>query len=124
MGAFDNFSEVPVEKQDESLQSLFLYEKQYMELVSLHKTEIDFLEGKLQDLRAEQKDFFEEKIPEISKKLDDEGIDKETKNEWLKHLEDTMQKSFEFSTNLLNSFAIMQIEEFKKKAEKLIFEKV
>ncbi len=124
MGAFDNFSDVPTKKQEPSLQKLYDYQKFYMELVESHKEEIDFIEEKLKDLRSEQVAFFDTKLSEISKKLDEESIDTVSKTEWLKHLEENMQKSFEFSERLLNDFAIMKIDEFKKKAEKLVFERV
>ncbi len=125
MGSFDNiFSDVPAAKQEPSLQKLYDYQKFYMELLESHKGEIDFIEEKLKDLRSEQVAFFDTKLSEISKKLDEESIDTESKNEWLKHLEENMQKSFEFSERLLNDFAIMKIDEFKKKAEKLVFERV
>ncbi|MBO6131139.1 MAG: hypothetical protein J6P28_04155 [Treponema sp.] len=125
MGSFDNiFSDVPAAKQEPSLQKLYDYQKFYMELVESHKEEIDFIEEKLKDLRSEQVAFFDTKLSEISKKLDEESIDTVSKTEWLKHLEENMQKSFEFSERLLNDFAIMKIDEFKKEAEKLVFERV
>ncbi|MBP5575528.1 MAG: hypothetical protein J6X67_02010 [Treponema sp.] len=125
MGSFDNiFSDVPAAKQEPSLQKLYDYQKFYMELVESHKEEIDFIEEKLKDLRSEQVAFFDTKLSEISKKLDEESIDTVSKTEWLKHLEENMQKSFEFSERLLNDFAIMKIDEFKNKAEKLVFERV
>ena len=52
------------------------------------------------------------------------SLEKQPNENWLKHLEENMQKSFEFSERLLNDFAIMKIDEFKKEAEKLVFERV
>ena len=37
------------------------------------------------------------------------------KKEWLQHLETSMNKNFEFSSNLLNDFAISSLDEFNLK---------
>lgn len=111
---FREFDDVSPRKKDPSIHVLFEYEKHYMELVRKYSQEIKFIEDMLRDFREEQTKFYEESLPEITRKLnEDKGIDDEMKKVWLKRLSTNVNRSFSLSETLITDYATKNINEFK-----------
>lgn len=111
---FDAFEEIPTEKQKPNLQVLFDYEKHYMDLVKKYKPEIDYITGLQNEHTQEVKKFYQFDLPAIQEKLSKEPVDEETKNEWLKHLEEHISKSFDMSEHFIWTLTTKKVEEFNK----------
>lgn len=112
---FDAFKEdVPKARQNITIQTLYEYEKHYMKLVEEYKDEISFIENMLSDYRQEQVKFFKEDIPAIHKKFQEEHVDENMEDIWLKRLADNMERSFSISEKLITNYSTKKIEEFKE----------
>ncbi|WP_303692006.1 hypothetical protein [Megamonas hypermegale] len=111
---FDVFEDVSPQKQDTNIQTLYDYEKHYMELVKRYKDEINFIENLLKNYRDEQINFFEKQMPAIYQKLTVERIDSDMKKLWLKRLEENMSRSFSISEQLITNYTTKKISEFKE----------
>ena len=84
---FDEFDDISPKRKEPSIQTLYDYEKHYMELVRKYSTEITMIAKMLSDFRDEQKEFYEEILPQVSEKLNQEEIiDNEMKKRWLTQL--------------------------------------
>lgn len=114
MGAFDKFNKVSTQKENPNLQTLFDYEKHYMDLVKKYRAEIDFITGLQNAHTQEVKKFYQQDLPAIQEKLSKEPVDEETKNEWLKHLEMHISKSFDMSEHFIWTLTTKKVEEFNK----------
>lgn len=111
---FQEFDDISPKKKDPSIQVLYDYEKHYMELVRKYGSEISMIANMLSAFRTEQEQFYEEILPAIISKLNqDAGIDEEMKNIWLKRLTTNVDRSFGLSETLINDYTTKNIEEFK-----------
>lgn len=111
--AFDEFKDIPIQKQNPNAQALYEYEKHYMELLAKHKDEIQFIEDLISQIRVEQTDFWTKTFIDISTVLNDAHIDNDVKTIWLKHIEENMQRSFEMSMKLADNYMVKNLEQFK-----------
>ena len=113
-GGFAAFNRSAPTKEDPALQTLFDYEQHYMELVKRYREEIEFI-NKLHDEHTQEvKNFYQNDLPAIQKKLSGEPIDEEVRLEWLKHLESHISKSFEMSEHFIEALTTKKVEEFNK----------
>ena len=68
----------------------------------------------LSDFRDEQKEFYEEILPQVSEKLNQEEIiDNEMKKRWLTQFKANMDRSFSLTETLINNYTTKKIDEFK-----------
>lgn len=111
---FSAFNDVPAEKKIPNLQALYDYQKFYMDLVKKYKPEIDYITGLQNSHTQEVKKFYQQDLPAIQEKLSKEPVDEETKNEWLKHLEAHISKSFDMSEHFIWTLTTKKVEEFNK----------
>ena len=114
MGAFDKFNKISTQKENPALQTLYDYEKHYMDLVKKYKPEIEFISSLQNAHTQEVKKFYQFDLPAIQEKLSKEPVDEETKNEWLKHLEEHISKSFDMSEHFIWTLTTKKVEEFNK----------
>ena len=85
-----------------------------MELVRKYSTEITMIAKMLSDFRDEQKEFYEEILPQVSEKLNQEEIiDNEMKKRWLTQFKANMDRSFSLTETLINNYTTKKIDEFK-----------
>jgi len=111
---FDEFDDISPKRKEPSIQILYDYEKHYMELVRKYSTEITMIAKMLSDFRDEQKEFYEEILPQVSEKLNQEEIiDNEMKKRWLTQFKANMDRSFSLTETLINNYTTKKIDEFK-----------
>ena len=111
---FDKFHSVSPEREEKNLQTLYDYEKHYMELVKKYRAEIEFINRLQTEHAQEVRKFYQQDLPAIKEKLSGEPIDEETRNEWLKHLEQHVSKSFDMSEHFIWTLTTKKIEEFNR----------
>ena len=109
---FDVFNKTSPKRENSSLQTLYDYERHYMELVKHYRGEIEFINQLHTQHEQEVKSFYQNDLPTIQRKLMSEPIDSEVRNEWLRHLEHHVHKSFEMSEIFINVLTTKKIEEF------------
>lgn len=117
--AFEVFNDALPKDGQPSAKLLFDYEKHYMQLLTTHKSDIEFIATLLKELRSEQNESTE-RIIELDKKLDEQGVDEDVKNIWLKHLVENLNRSFQLSNELISHYMIMDDETFKAELKKRI----
>lgn len=118
---FDEFNDIPQKRKDPTIQILFEYEKHYLEMLKKYGSEIKFIEDMLSSFREEQEQFYSKILPEIIEKLtQDKGIDDDMKRIWLTRLTGNIERSFNLSENLINDYAIKNLEEFKAEVDEKI----
>ena len=111
---FDELDDISPKRKEPSIQTLYDYEKHYMELVRKYSTEITMIAKMLSDFRDEQKEFYEEILPQVSEKLNQEEIiDNEMKKRWLTQFKANMDRSFSLTETLINNYTTKKIDEFK-----------
>ena len=111
---FDEFNDILPKRKEPSIQALYDYEKHYMELVRKYSKEINMIAEMLSDFRDEQKEFYEEILPQVSEKLNQEEIiDNEMKKRWLTQFKANMDRSFSLTETLINNYTTKKIDEFK-----------
>lgn len=111
---FEEFDDISPKRKEPSIQTLYDYEKHYMELVRRYSTEITMIAKMLSDFRDEQKEFYEEILPQVSEKLNQEEIiDNEMKKRWLTQFKANMDRSFSLTETLINNYTTKKIDEFK-----------
>ena len=111
---FDEFDDVSPKRKNSSIQVLYDYEKHYMELVRKYSQEISMIAGMLSNFRNEQEKFYEEALPKVINKLNqDIGIDDEMRKVWIERLTTNMDRSFLLSETLISNYVTKSIEEFK-----------
>lgn len=111
---FNEFDDISPKRKEPSIQVLYDYEKHYMELVRKYSSEITMIADMLEKLRKEQVQFYNETLPQITAKLNnEEAIDDEMKKVWLNRLTTNVNRSFGLSETLINDFVTKSIDEFK-----------
>lgn len=111
---FDVFHGRSPKKENPALQTLYDYEKYYMELVKRYRGEIEFINQLHDEHTQEVKNFYQNDLPAIQKKLSSEPIDEEIRREWLKNLESHISKSFDMSEHFIWTLTTKKVEEFNK----------
>lgn len=110
---FDVFGKSP-KNENKNLQTLYDYEKHYMELVKRYRGEIEFI-NQLHDRHTQEvKNFYKNDLPEIQQKLSAEPIDDNIREEWLKNLEKHISKSFDMSEHFIWTLTTKKVEEFNR----------
>ena len=109
---FDVFGVKPSKQQDPTIQMLYDYEEHYMKLIKSYRHEIEFINQLHTQHEQEVKNFYQNDLPAIQRKLMSEPIDNEVRCEWLKHLEQHIHKSFEMSEHFINVLTTKKVEEF------------
>lgn len=113
-GGFGAFHRHVSTKENPALQTLFDYEQHYMELVKRYRSEIEFINQLHDEHTQEVKNFYQNDLPAIQKKLSDEPIEESVRNEWLKNLENHISKSFDMSEHFIWTLTTKKIDEFNK----------
>ena len=109
---FDKFHRQTPKHEDPKAQVLYDYEKHYMDLIKSYRHEIEFI-NQLQTAHTQElKNFYENDLPAIQKKLASEPIDDEVRREWLEHLERHIHKSFDMSEHFINILTTKTLDEF------------
>ena len=106
---------------DPTADMLYEYEKYYMQLVKDFRHEIEFIDGLHAKHAQEVKKFYCEDLPAVRKKLESEPIENDVRNEWIKHLEGHMDKSFTMSRKFLDALTTEKVEEFNESLREKIF---
>jgi len=110
--AFDKFRRNSPVRSDPTAQMLFDYEEHYMRLVKSYRGEIEFINDMHTTHTQEVKNFYANDLPTIIKKLEAEPIADDVRREWLKHLEQHMNKSFDLSGHFIDILTTKKVEEF------------
>lgn len=113
-GGFGAFHKHAPTKENPELQTLYDYEKHYMDLIKHYRGEIEFISQLHDEHTQEVKNFYQNDLPAIQKKLSSEPIAEEVRDEWLKHLENHISKSFDMSEHFIWTLTTKKIEEFNK----------
>lgn len=109
---FDNFKKNKPQHFDPTAQMLFDYEEHYMRLVKSYRHEIEFINDLHTTHTREVKNFYGNELPAIQKKLAAEPIDADVRQDWLKHLEQHISKSFDMSGHFIDVLTTKKVEEF------------
>ena len=112
--AFEVFHGGKIKNADPDIQNLYDYEKHYMELVKRYRGEIEFINQLHSEHVQEVKNFYQNDLPIIQKKLSAEPIDDAVREEWLKNLEKHISKSFDMSEHFIWTLTTKKVEEFNK----------
>ena len=91
---------------------IYDYEEHYMRLVKNYRHEIEFINDLHTTHTQEVKNFYANDLPAIIKKLESEPISDDVRREWLKHLEQHMNKSFDMSGHFIGVLTTKKVEEF------------
>ena len=118
---FDKFRRQSPRNAEPDVQALFDYEEHYMRLVKNYRHEIEFINQIHAAHTQEVKNFYEKDLPAIQKKLESEPIDDEVRREWLKHLENHMNKSFEMSGHFIDILTTKTLDEFNAAIREKMF---
>ena len=110
--AFDKFRRNSPARSDSTAQMLFDYEEHYMRLVKSYRHEIEFINDLQTTHTKEVKNFYANDLPAIIKKLEAEPIADDVRREWLKHLEEHINKSFDMSGHFIGILTTKKVEEF------------
>ena len=109
---FDRFGGSKPHHSDATVQMIFDYEEHYMRLVKSYREEIKFINDLHTTHTREVKNFYENDLPTIIKKLEAEPIADDVRREWLNHLEEHMDKSFKMSGHFIDVLTTKKVEEF------------
>ena len=112
LSAFDKFHRKTSAHSDTTAQMLYDYEKHYMELIKRYRHEIEFINDLHTTHTQEVKNFYANDLPAIQKKLAAEPITDDVRREWLKHLEQHMNNSFDMSGHFIGILTTKKVEEF------------
>lgn len=118
--AFEVFDVIPPQKKDESIEIIYEYEKHYMKLIKEYKPEIDYIAKHLNDLRFEQIDFLENKLPRLKEILIEQGIDNDLQSKWLSEIIENINRSYLISEKLITHYLTKNIDEFKETIDEKI----
>ena len=119
--AFDKFRRNSTAQSDSTAQMLFDYEEHYMRLVKSYRPEIEFINDLHTTHTREVKNFYENDLPAIQQKLAAEPIADDVRQDWLKHLEQHMSKSFDMSGHFIDVLTTKKVEEFNAALREKIF---
>ena len=109
---FDRFGGGKPRHSDTTAEMLMDYEEHYMRLVKSYHHEIEFINDLHTTHTQEVKNFYANDLPAIIKKLEAEPIADDVRREWLKHLEEHMNKSFDMSGHFIGVLTTKKVEEF------------
>lgn len=109
---FDRFGGGKPRHSDTTAEMLMDYEEHYMRLVKSYREEIEFINDLQTTHTREVKNFYENDLPTIIKKLEAEPIADDVRREWLNHLEEHMDKSFKMSGHFIDVLTTKKVEEF------------
>ena len=109
---FDKFHRHTPKHEDPKAQVLYDYEKHYMDLIKSYRHEIEFINQLHTAHTQEVKNFYENELPAIQKKLASEPINDDVRREWLKNLEEHMNNSFKMSGHFIGILTTKTLEEF------------
>ena len=118
---FDKFHRKSSARSDTTAEMLFDYEEHYMRLVKSYRHEIEFINDLHTTHTREVKNFYANDLPAIMKKLEAEPIADDVRREWLKHLEQHMNKSFDMSGHFIGVLTTKKVEEFNASLREKIF---
>ena len=99
-------------EQTSTAEMLMAYEEHYMRLIKNFRQEIEFINGLHTEHEREVKNFYQNDLPAIIKKLESEPIEDDVRREWLNHLERHMDKSFKMSGEFIDVLTSKKVEEF------------
>ncbi|MBR4903793.1 MAG: hypothetical protein IKZ53_03910 [Selenomonadaceae bacterium] len=99
-------------EQTSTAEMLMAYEEHYMRLIKNFRPEIEFINGLHTEHEREVKNFYQNDLPAIIKKLESEPIEDDVRREWLNHLERHMDKSFKMSGEFIDVLTSKKVEEF------------
>ncbi|HRU98523.1 MAG TPA: hypothetical protein P5092_13955 [Ruminococcus sp.] len=115
--AFEVFDDDSPQRKDPNAQLIYDYEKHYMDLLSSHKEDINFISELLKETRKEQIETMS-LLDKINAHLIDQSVDDEVRIVWLKHFSENLSKSFELSNCLIEHFTTSQLSQFKTELRK------
>ena len=118
---FDKFHRKSSARSDTTAEMLFDYEEHYMRLVKSYRHEIEFINDLHTTHTREVKNFYANDLPAIMKKLEAEPIADDVRREWLKHLEQHMNRSFDMSGHFIGVLTTKKVEEFNAALREKIF---
>ena len=95
-------------------EKLVVYYQQYAEILKKYEDQVNFIWGKLEDLRKEREDFMTRRIPEIHDSLDKQQIDRKYADEWIDILVHDTNRSLQISEDLLKAFYVANAKELRK----------
>ena len=95
-------------------EKLVVYYQQYAEILKKYEDQVNFIWGKLEDLRKEREDFMTRRIPEIRASLEKQQIDPKYREEWIDILVHDTTRSLTISENLLKAFYVDTAKELRK----------
>jgi len=96
------------------LQTLYEYEKHYLELIKEYKEEIKFANTIQEDLRKERAKFFAETLDDVSETLKKAQVDDKVASKWLEELVNSYTKSLDLSSGLIEENTLETIGKLKK----------
>ena len=118
---FDSFKKNKPRHTDTTAQMIFDYEEHYMRLVKSYRHEIEFINDLHAAHTQEVKNFYANDLPAIVKKLSAEPIADDVRQDWLKHLEQHINKSFDMSGHFIDVLTTKKVEEFNADLREKIF---
>ena len=112
---FKGLGDIPENKTNSNADIIKAYEECHAKLLRDYDHEIAEITKMLSDLRRERVDFYEKTMPQIKRKMKEDGASDEAIVEWISILKDNMENSFKMSEAIVKSFWIDSKEEFSAK---------
>lgn len=109
---FDEFRDKLPTNSNPTAQMLFDCERHYMQLVKDFRQEIEFINELHTTHMREVENFYGEGLPAIIRKFEAEPIADDVRREWIKNLQEHMDKSFKMSQKFLEVLTTKKVEEF------------
>lgn len=100
----------------EKLETLFFYEKNYLELIKEYKEEIKFASTLQEDLRKERAKFFSSVLDEVSSTLKNSQVDEKVASSWIIELVKSYTGSLDCSANMVSENTLDSISSLRAKA--------
>ncbi len=118
---FSQCNDFSVPENATKAELLFKAEKHYHQLIHDFRDEIEFIEGKLEAIRQEQKQFYTQTLPKITEMLRENNlIPPNRAQEWLDILVEEMESSLKMSDELVRHYYTDNLNEFKSKLNDLM----
>lgn len=109
-----NFQNVSSKNKRTDFDDIAAYEEHYMKLLKMYQPEIQHIEEMLESLREERMSFYQNQLPAIKKAMhDDDVLSEECKAQWIRTLQENMEKSFQTSESLIQHYVTKNLEEFR-----------
>jgi hypothetical protein len=102
----------------ERLETLYEYEKRYLELIKEHKEEIKFVCNLQEDVRRERAQFFSQTLKEVAATLSEAKVDEGVAQEWINELVHSYTASLDVSRDLTHSRAVEATGRLRQVAER------